>query len=223
MSFWRQLEHGLRAMGNRRAADQDVADEVSSFLEESAAEHVAQGFSADEARRAAHVELGSVAAVREQVRASGWDNRIDNFLSDLRYATRRLAARPGFTAITVMTLALGMSASTAIFSVINGVLLRPLPYPQSGRLVALLHTAPGINIPEMNLAASLYLTYSEENRVFQEVGMWIRDSWTVTGLARPEEMQGLSISHRFLPALALRRRFDEGSPQPTRIRPANVP
>lgn len=102
-------------------------------------------------------------------------------------AARRLRGNPGFTTIGVLTLALGIGAGTAIFSVVDGVLLKPLPYPQSGRIVALRHTAPGIHIEDLNMAASLYFTYSDENRVFQDVGMWQADTASVTGIAQPEE------------------------------------
>jgi predicted permease len=203
LSLWRQFARGLRALANRRAADQDIADEVESYLEQAAAALEASGLSPDEAQRAARLELSSAAAVREQVRSYGWENVIASSLSDLRYAARRLRGNPGFTAISVLTLALGIGASTAIFSVIEGVLLKPLSYPQSGQIVALLHTAPGIHIEELNLAASLYFTYSEENRVFQDVGMWQADSASVTGVAQPEEVPALLVTNRFLPVLGV--------------------
>src|SRR5258708_6896360 len=172
MSLWSQLARGLRALTNRKAPDRDIADEVESYLEQSTAAFVASGLSADEARRAAQVELGSVTAAREQVRSYGWENVIVSLFSDLRYAARRLRGNPGFTAVSVFTLALGIGASTAIFSVIDGVLLKPLPYPQSGQLVALWHTAPGIHIKHLYLSASRYLAYSEHSRVFPDVVMW---------------------------------------------------
>src|SRR5450432_3177394 len=195
MSVWRQLARGLRALSNRKRADQDIADEVESYLEQSAAAHEASGLSPDEARRRARLELSSATAVREQVRSYGWENVIATSLSDLRYAARRLRGNPGFTTISVLTLALGIGASTAIFSVIEGVLLKPLSYPQSGQIVALRHTAPGIHIDDMNMAASLYFTYSEENRVFQHVGMWQADTASVTGVAQPEEVRALVVTN----------------------------
>lgn len=210
MSLWRQFTRGLRVLGNRKAADQAIADEVTHYLEEATSAFIAKGLSPDEARRAARLELGGATAVREQVRAYGWENGLDIFLADLRYAVRRLAGNPGFTAVSIITLALGIGATTAIFSVIEGVLLKPLPYPQSEQLVALLHTAPGINIKELNLAASLYFTYSEENRAFQGVAMWTGESWTLTGLAEPEEVPGLSVTYRFLPVLGLQPAFGRG-------------
>jgi predicted permease len=211
MSIWRQIARGLRALLNRGAVDQDVADEVESYLEQSTAALEASGLSRAEAMRAARSDLGSAVAVREQVRSSGWENAIAAPLSDLRYAARRLRGNPGFTTVSVLTLALGIGASTAIFSVIESVLLKPLPYPRSEQIVALRHTAPGIQIDDLNLAASLYFTYSEENRVFQDVGMWMPDTASITGLAEPEEVPALAVTHRFLPALgvqpALGRQF----------------
>ncbi len=91
-----------------------------------------------------------------------------------------------------------------IFSALDGVLLKPLPYPQSDRLVALEHTAPGIGIKELNMAPSLYFTYKEESRVLQDVTIWTDDSWTLTGSAEPEQVRGLSVSHEFFRALGVK-------------------
>lgn len=170
MSLWRQLRRGLRALCNRSAADEEIADEVRHYLDESAAAFAAKGLSAEEARRAARMEMGTAAGVAEQVRDYGWENRIDALFSGLRYAVRRLRGNPGFTAVSVLTLALGIGASTAIFTVLDGVLLKPLPYPHAERIVALLYTAPGIDIQELNQAISFHYTFSEENRVFEDVG-----------------------------------------------------
>src|SRR5260370_16199826 len=140
MSGWRHFGRGLRTRGNRRAADQDIVDEVESYVEQTRAALVSRGLYLDAARRAARWDLGNATAVREQVRSYGWENAIAGPLSDLRYAARRLRGNPGFTAVSVLTLALGIGASTAIFSVIEGVLLKPLPFRDSGQLVALRHT-----------------------------------------------------------------------------------
>jgi len=218
MSLWRHLVRGLRALTNRGAADQDIADEVESYLEQATAALEASGLSPDEARRAARLNFGNATAVREQVRSYGWEDAIAAPLSDLRYAARRLRGNLGFTAVSVLTLALGIGASTAIFSVIDGVLLKPLPYPQSGQIVALRHTAPGIHIDDLNLAASLYFTYREESRVFQEVGMWMPDTASVTGVAEPEEIPAIAVTNDFLAVLgvqpAIGRRFTASDDDP---------
>jgi hypothetical protein len=210
MSFLRQLTRGLRTLARRKAADRDIVDELSHYLEESEADFTAKGLSATEARRTARAQMGSRVAAHEQIRSYGWENAIDAFFADLRYSVRRLRGNPGFAAVSVLTLALGIGAGAAIFTVIDGVLLKPLPYPHSEQLVALRHTAPGLKIDDMNLAASLYFTYSEHNRVFQGVGMWSDDSWTVTGRGQPEQAPGLSATHAFLSTLGIQPQFGRG-------------
>jgi len=201
MSLWRQITRGVRVLKHRKASDQEVADEVGHYLEEATDEFIAKGLSPDDAQRAARLELGSATAVREQVRGYGWENMLGTFFADLRYALRRLRQKPGFAATSLLTLALGIGATTSIFSVIDGVLLKPLPYPDSGQLVAVAHTAPGLNMKEIGMTASLYVTYSEESRVFQDVGMWAMDTATITGLGEPEELPTLLVTNRVLSVL----------------------
>ncbi len=142
--------------------------------------------------------------------------------TSIRHTLRRLARSPMFTAISLVTLAIGIGANAAIFSLIEGVLLKPLPYPHAERLVALWHTAPGVNIKDLNMAPSLYFLYREEGRVFQEVSMWQGGTSNVTGLAEPEEVPILMATHRLLPTLdvqpALGRGFtaEDDDPKSTR-------
>jgi predicted permease len=121
-----------------------------------------------------------------------------------RHVLRRLLRTPGFTAITVLTLALGTGANTAVFSVIEGVLLKPLPYPQPDALVGLWHAAPGIHLDEVNMAPFLYFTYREQNRSFQDVGLWDSDSNSVTGRGQPEQTPSLDVTDGTLPMLGVR-------------------
>jgi putative ABC transport system permease protein len=203
VSLWRQISRGLRVLFHRKAADREIADEVESYLEQATAAWMERGLAVEKARRAARLEMGSPTAVREQVREYGWENSIDTLFADLRYAMRRLARTPSFTSATVLTIALGIGAATAIFSAVAGVLLKPLPYAHSDRLAALVHTVPGIGVKEMNMAPSLYFTYSDESRAFEAVSLWEKDSWTVTGLAEPERVLGLSVSPEFLQTLGV--------------------
>ncbi|MGH9612984.1 MAG: ABC transporter permease, partial [Bryobacteraceae bacterium] len=204
MSVWRQLIRGVRVLTNRRAADRDVADEVQDYLEQATAEFVARGMSPGEARRAARMELGNTTRVEEEVRSYGWENIAGPWLADLRYAIRRLRQSRGFTAVSILTLALGIGATTAIFSVINGVLLKPLPYPHSENLVALWLTAPGVNIKDLNMAPSLYFIFGDESRVFQGVSLWSGNTSSVTGTGQPEEVPVLLATNRLLPILDVR-------------------
>jgi putative ABC transport system permease protein len=114
---------------------------------------------------------------------------------------RRLAKMPLFTGVAVFTLALGIGANTAIFSVVEGVLLKPLPYPQSDEVVTVDHAANGLNLPRTGAAPFLYFTYREDGRAFQDVGLWSSGTVSVTGLAEPEEVPTLFVTDGVLPIL----------------------
>jgi hypothetical protein len=171
MSFWRQITRGIRIRTNRSSSDQDISEEVQHFLDQSTAEFAARGFSPEAARRAARIQMGNMTNVKEQVRSYGWENIVDTFFADLRYGARQLRRNPGFTAITILTLALGIGANTAVFSVVNSVLLKPLAYLKSEELVAVKQAAPGaaglVNVSDgLRLSPSMYFTYAEQNRTF---------------------------------------------------------
>src|SRR5438552_3606355 len=119
----------------------------------------------------------------------------------LHQTLRRLLQLPVFTGIAVLTLAVGIGANAAVFSVIEGVLLRPLPYPEPDRLVALDHSAAGVNLESAGAAPFLYFTYREQSRIFQDVAMWTTDTVTVTGLAEPEEVRCVLVTDGVLSLL----------------------
>jgi putative ABC transport system permease protein len=203
MSIWRQLSRGLRALTNRRVADQDITDEVESYLEQAAQALEASGVSPNEARRVVRLHLGNATTVREQVRSYGWENVISARVSDVRYAARRLRHTPGFTTVCVLTLAIGIGANSAIFSVINGILLKPLPYHNPDELIDLNHTAPGVNFPDADPAPFLYFTYREQGRSFRSIGLYRSQSSSVTGLTEPEQAQCLGVTSEILPMLGV--------------------
>ena len=121
----------------------------------------------------------------------------------LRHTLRRLRQSPLFTAITILTLALGIGANVAIFSVVEGVLLKPLPYPNSDRLIALWMRAPGVKIDDLNMAPYLYFTFHDEARTFDHVALWNSGTASVTGIAEPEETPALYATYELLPALGV--------------------
>ena len=121
----------------------------------------------------------------------------------LNQILRGLVRMPLFAGIAVLTLAIGIGANTAIFSVLQGVLLKPLPYPRADELVTLDHAAPGINLPRAGAAPFQYFTYREEGRVFQDVGLWNTGTVSVTGLATPEEVRTLFVTDGVLPMLGV--------------------
>ena len=121
----------------------------------------------------------------------------------LKHILRRLLKSPTFTAITVLTLAIGIGANSAIFAVVEGVLLKPLPYTHSEQLVDVDHSAPGVNLPSAGTAPFLDFTYREQSHTFQGVGMWQPDSDTLTGLAEPEMIQTMDVTQAVLPILGV--------------------
>ena len=141
-------------------------------------------------------------------------------MGSLKHILRRLRQAPLFTAVAVVTLALGIGANTAIFSVVNGVLIKPLPYPQSESLVEIRHTAPGITGfgDSLNTCPTMYFTYREGNRSFQEIGLWSNGRASVTGIGDPEEIRTLEVTYGALDALgvqpALGRWFSQADDTP---------
>src|ERR1700681_312936 len=117
----------------------------------------------------------------------------------LRHILRRFMRAPMFTIIVVATLAIGIGANTAIFSVVDGILLKPLPYSHSEDLVSLDHKAPGFDIKSGGMSPFLYYIYREQGRSFEDVGMWNNSSVSVTGLAEPEQVNVLEVTDGLLP------------------------
>lgn len=127
------------------------------------------------------------------------------FLPDqLRHVIRRLTRAPLFTAVTLLTLAVGIGANTALFSVVNGVLLKPLPFQDPDRLVGVWHKAPGLGFNVLNASPSTYFTYREENHSFEDIALWNDGSVTVTGLAEPEQADAILFTDGMLPLLRVR-------------------
>jgi predicted permease len=124
-------------------------------------------------------------------------------IDQLRQVLRRLSRAPMFTAITLLTLAIGVGANTVIFSVVEGVLLKPLPYPHSEQLIGVWHTAPGINIKELNMCPSIYFIDREQNTTFEDIGAYNGDSFNITGAGEPEHVPGLDVTDGTLPLLGV--------------------
>src|SRR5262245_43935723 len=135
MSVFTHLRTSVRNVTGRSAVEQDLDEELQSYIDELTAEYIKAGASPDEARRAALLKVGGVEHVKDQVRDERPGMMLENLGRDLRHGFRMLRRSPGFATIAVVTIALGIGATSAIFSVINAVALKPLPYPAADKLL----------------------------------------------------------------------------------------
>jgi putative ABC transport system permease protein len=193
----------LRSLWRRRQVEDGLDDEIRFHVEQQVAKNLRAGLSPDEARRQALLRFGGVAQVREQTRDEFRAAPLEDLARDVRYGWRALQRTPGFLIVTVVTLALGISATTAMFSVVNGVLLRPLPYPDQDRLVEIVHQVPSLGIDQYYASPAIYLGYRDHNQTFEAIGHWDSDSSpvTVTGAGEPESVTSLEVTHEILPIL----------------------
>jgi putative ABC transport system permease protein len=201
MSAWKQLKHGLRVLIHRADSDQALIDEAEDFIDRRAEEFITRGLSPEEARRAARLECGNVSRIRDEVRSHGWENSVETLFADLRYAVRHLRANRGFTAIAIITLALGIGANAAIFSLVDAVLLRPLPYPQPEKIVTVSEKNPfGIR---NSISTLNFLDWKEQNRSFQFLSAIANDTVTLTGSDRPQQLNVQRVSPSYFKALGV--------------------
>src|SRR5439155_1029887 len=128
---------------------------------------------------------------------------MESFKNELKQVLRRLRSAPLFTTITLITLAAGVGANTVVFSVLEGILLKPLPYPKPEELVGVWHTAPGFQVKDLNMSPSDYFIYREQNKTLLDIGMYQGDSVSVTGVAEPEQVDALRVTDAVIPLLGI--------------------
>ena len=193
----------------RRARwDRERRDEIDSYVQIETDANIARGMPPEVARHAARKKFGNPTLIREEIYGMNTIGVLDTLSRNVRYALRALRHNPTFTAVALLTLAIGIGANTAVFSVVNSVLLKPLPYPQSEQLVSLRQTAPGAGglatiTDGLPLSASMYFTYHDQNRTFQSLGAWSPSTASVTGSAEPEEVRTVLITDGMLQALGV--------------------
>jgi len=191
---------------SRRRRYDDLAISIEEHIAERTDELVAEGLTPERAAQQARREFGNPTLLAQRSREEWQWRRIEQLWADWKLTLRRLAKAPGFTTTVLLTLAIGIGANTAVFSVINRVVLRPLPYPDADQLVALHLEAPGAQglasfKNGLPLSASMHLTFSEHNRTLSSMGVWTPGTASVTGLAEPEEVHAVYVSDGLLETL----------------------
>jgi predicted permease len=215
MTWIREAWQRLRSLFRRDTLERRLAEEIRFHIDQQVDKHLRAGLTPDEARRRAFVRFGGVERIKEGTRDEFRPRLLQDALQDLRIGIRALRRAPAFTLVAVLTLALGIGSTTAVFTVVYSVLIRPLPFPDAARLVSLKHTSADIKAgPPVGLSATLLLTYTHENRSFEHIGIWARDTANVAGGVLPEEVTTLTVSVGTLPALgiqpAMGRWFSDG-------------
>jgi putative ABC transport system permease protein len=189
MSLFSQLRYRLRAITNSRAAEQELDREVSFHIEQETARNIALGMTREAARRKARLAFGSVENAKELHRDGRGARWLDDFIGDARLALRSLRRNPGFAIAAILTLTLGIGANVAIFTAVNAVLLRPLPFAQPNRLVMLWEENPERGWVLNTAAPANMLDWRENVSSFQDVGAYasFTNSATLTGAGEPSQ------------------------------------
>ncbi|HEV2498774.1 MAG TPA: ABC transporter permease [Terriglobia bacterium] len=195
--FWRELTHFLR----RGRFQQDLAEEMREHVEEKAAELAASGMPAEEARLEAQRQFGNALFLREKSGDAWGFQWLETLLQDLRFGLRQLRRNPGFTAVAIITLALGIGASTAIFSVVDAVLLRPLPYPNPQQIVTVWEQeATG---HRAHLADPNFEDFRAQNRTLSALAVFYSGPASVSGSSEPARVNVAVVSQDFFKALGV--------------------
>jgi predicted permease len=209
-----------RRFFRRVQADAEQQLELESYIEITTEEYIAQGMGTDEARRAARLRLGNLTQIREEVFEMNTATFLEGTLRELRHTARMLRRNPAFSMTAIVTLALGIGATTAIFSVVNGVLIKPLSYPESDALLtvglsAVFGTVPTRNFP---LAPGIFGVDATNSQAFKEFGLWRNGQAAIIGSGSPEQVDTLLVTQSLLPTLgiqpALGRWFSREDDQP---------
>ncbi|MGH9851101.1 MAG: ABC transporter permease, partial [Blastocatellia bacterium] len=197
-SLWRNLFRKARK-------EQELSEELDAYLELLIEQKLSEGFAPDEARRAALLELGGKQQVKEQVRAVRVGHQLETCWQDLRYALRMLRRNPGFASVAVLTLALGIGANTAIFSVVNAVLLRPLPYHEPDRLAMLWKENAKQNLHEDGTSILSFLDWRAQSQTFTDMAVFAGvNSVFLTSGEEPDPTNIVRASANLFPLLGVK-------------------
>src|SRR5262249_23578792 len=189
------LAFRLRALFRRKAVEQELDDELRFHLEKQVDKHMAAGLSPAEAARRARLELGGVAQIKEECRDARGVTMVEEVVQDLRYGLRQLRKNPGFTSVALLTLALGIGVNSALFSVVNGVLLSPLPYRQPEQLVTLHTSTPNFEIGSISFPN--FRDWRNDNQTFAAMAIHRSGTATLLGADAAEPIEVQFVSSEF--------------------------
>ncbi|MCX6602304.1 MAG: ABC transporter permease [Acidobacteria bacterium] len=195
---WRRFFH-------REKADAEQRAELELYLDLTTQELIDRGMAPAAARAAARRKLGNPTQILEEVYRMNTLTFLESALRDARQALRMIRTRPGFSASVLLSLALGIGANTAIFSVVNGVLIRPLPYPEPASLIAVtsIFVVQGRRFDNAQLSPGMYGAYKENSQVFERFGVWLPGAATASGLGNPEQINTITVTQGVLPTLGV--------------------
>lgn len=219
MPIGRRIASLLRNLFARTRVERELDDELRAWLEQVTGENLARGMSAEEARRAARIELGGIEQVKEEVRQVRSGRVLREFLRDVRYGWRALGRNPSFAAVAILALALGIGANTAMFSVAYGMLWRSLPYAAADRVAVVFMRYYPRDFAWGTLSVRDYLLWRENNHAFETPALFRNHVLDIAGAARlPEQVQGAEVTAGFFSTLGVRpligRTFAEGDDRP---------
>jgi putative ABC transport system permease protein len=206
----------VRALFRRRAAEAELEDELSFHREHQLQKYAASGLTEAEALRLTRMNFGGLDQVKEECRDARGVRVMETLFQDVRFGLRTLRKSPAFTLVALLTLALGIGANTAIFSVLYGVLLRPLPYQDAGRLIVLNETTPRVGM--VSVSYPNFLDWRAQSRAFPQMAAVHSIGFNLSGVNQPESIGGQAVSPNFLPMLGVHpfigRGFDASEEKP---------
>jgi len=194
----------LGQLFSRRRRYDELSESIREHLDEKIEDMIDHGMTREDAERKARREFGNVTLIEQRSREVWQWPTLESLWADTKYVLRRLRRAPLFTAIALITLAVAVGANTVIFSVVNGVLLKPLSYPNPDRLIAVDHLSQQMGFKKMGISPSIYFVYREQNTTLADIGAYEGDELDVTGAGAPEHVRVLDVTDGTLPLLGVR-------------------
>lgn len=201
MTLVHRILGGLKALIRKPDAELELDEELCSYMEASATEKMKAGLSREKAMREVRMSMGSAEGVKEDVRGVGWETVAETLWQDVRYGARMLRKNPGFTLVAVLTLALGIGANSAIFSVVNAVLLRPLAFRDPGKLCLVTESLP--SFPSLGPSFQNYVDFRDQAKSFEGLAAVHIDRLNLTGRGDPERLSAQMATADLFPLLGV--------------------